>query len=101
MNVMKAFLLTAPAAAVLFAYVLHVQQEHRARLELESARFDREWAELQAGGGNKTFWEIRKKEAEVRENETALELEERKQKLKEFEREFDKAWNDSHETQNK
>jgi len=92
---MKAFLLTAPAVAVLFAYVLHVQQEHRARLELESARFDREWAELQAGGGNKTFWETRKREAEARENETQKELEERKQKLKEFEQEFEKAWNET------
>lgn len=98
MNVMKTFLLTAPAVAVLFAYTLYTQQEHRARLELESAHFDREWAEFQSGEGNQTFWETRKREAERRENETAKELEERKKKLREFEYEFEKAFN---ETQNK
>ncbi|MEM1672616.1 MAG: hypothetical protein QXT86_11260 [Archaeoglobaceae archaeon] len=101
MNIMKAFLLTAPAVAVLFAYVLYVQQEHKMRVELEVARFDREWAEFHAPGNHQEFWETRKRDAERRENETARELEERKKKLKEFEHEFERVWNETNQNQNK
>lgn len=97
MNIMKAFLLTAPAAAVLFAYTLYTQQEHKMRVELESARFDREWAEMHSPSNHTNFWENRKREAEARENETAKELEERKKKLREFEQEFERVYNETNQ----
>lgn len=93
MNIMKAFLLSAPAIAVVFMYTIYTQQEAKLMLEHESARIDREFAEFFAP--TPSFWEKRKENAEQRENATLKELEERKMKLKEFETQFEKAFNET------
>lgn len=95
MNIMKAFIVSATASAVLFLYVMYAQQEHKLKVELESAQFDREFAEFMFPGNSSEFWAKRKKDAEEKENETAKELLERKRKLAEFESAFERAWNET------
>ncbi len=98
-NVFKALIITAPAVAILFFYVVIKQSEHQAFLERESARFDQEFTELakprMLPGFNETFWRERQEKARKEEEEAQRRLEEKRKKAEQIEQEFEKAMNET------
>ncbi len=97
-NVFKALILTAPAVAVLFFYVVVKQAEHQAFWERESARFDQEFTELAKPKmlpGNETFWKEKQEKAKREEEEAQSRLEEKRKKAEQIEQEFEKAMNET------
>jgi biopolymer transport protein ExbB/TolQ len=98
-NVMKALVLTAPAAAVLFFYVIIKQSEHEALIERESARFDNLFSEIAKSkllpGSNNTFFESIQERAKKEEEEAQKRLEEKRKKAEEIQRELEKTLNET------
>ena len=97
-NVFKALVISAPAAAVLFFYVVVKQSEHEALLERESARFDRVFSELAEPKllpNNSTLWQHIKERATREEEEAQKRIEEKRMKAEEIERELEKAMNET------
>ncbi len=97
-NIFKALILTAPAMAILFFYIVVKQSEHQALLERESARFDQEFSEMMKPkilGGNESFWKERQEKAQKEEEEAQKRLEEKRKKAEQIEQEFEKAMNET------
>ena len=97
-NVFKALVVSAPAAAVLFFYVVVKQSEHEALLERESARFDRvfsEIAEPKLLPQTNSTWQIIKERAIKEEEEAQKRIEEKRKKAEEIEKELEKAMNET------
>ena len=98
-NVFKALVISAPAAAILFFYVVVKQSEHTALLERESARFDRVFSEIaepkMLPKRSETFWQEMRERAKQEEEEAQKRIEEKRKKAEEVEKELEKAINET------
>ncbi|MGC8766795.1 MAG: hypothetical protein ACP5QP_03760 [Brevinematia bacterium] len=97
-SVMKALVLTAPAAAVIFFYTAIKQSEHEALMERESARFDNLFSVIAKSKmlpENNTFFEDIQKRARKEEEEAQKRLEEKRKKVEEIQRELEKTLNET------
>jgi len=98
-KVFKTLIITAPVMALIFFYTVVKQHEMASRIELESARFDTEFAHLMregpSGSFNESFWVEREKKSQELEKEKEEELKKQKEKVQKFEEEFEKSLNDT------
>jgi len=102
-KVFKALIITAPVMALIFFYTVIKQHEIASKIELESAKFDTEFAHLMRevnlpnfnGSLNEDFWAERKRKAQELEKEKEEELKKQKEKVQKFEEEFEKSLNDT------
>jgi len=100
----KTLIATVPAVAILFFYTVIKQHEVSSKIELESAKFDTEFAHLMRDEklpvfnesfNGSDFWAEREKKAQEVEKEKEEELKRQKEKVKKFEEEFEKVMNET------
>jgi len=94
-TLMKTVLYLAPVVALIFLYVIAMQGQVSTEIDKENAQFDRDWAEFHGQMADtpekRQMWNDRGLEAAAELSRLKTAVAERKQKIDQFESDFEDA----------
>jgi len=97
-NLIKLLIFSSPILAIVFYYVIAMQNKHDVDIKHDDAAFERTWNEAEAALARseelKAMYLVRAKEAETRLKKHEAEKAEREAKAKKFQNDFEKEMND-------